>query len=387
MTKVWLGASKGVTISEGDTKRQWRMSGAMGGGGGSASGASEAAGTPATGPGGPHHESQCCAINFRVRCEDARHGESVFLYQNDFTTGSAKVRVVSALFPFVFVRMPLTLVPPPNYVTFFSRGKNGTLSLSQPRQTHEQIPLYTTPKSYPWYTTRTPVTVPLSTSRTSISYRYAVYRAGVFHRAEDDAPSLHSVPLSLLQAGELYTVSDILGTFTDHPDVDHIRLRRSHGGSAANLARRSSFGSYGINASQSGASLGSIPAKKKVGFASDARGARSGAGGGPAARQAVNLTSSDGLIVVSAFLPVHLNRSEAGEWSADWDYEALLSMQTHLRVTRVGTVKWRGWHGNVGGGESSESGVPVEERGRVEAALRPFNCVPVWVPTKLFGEM
>lgn len=104
-------------------------------------------------------------------------------------------------------------------------------------------------------------------------------------------------------------------------------------------------------------------------------------------KQAVHLTSSDGLIVVSAFLPVHLTRSDNGEWSADWDYEALLSMQTHLRVTRIGTVKWRGWHGNVGGGESSESGVPLDERHKVEAVLRPFNCVPVWVPTSLFGEM
>lgn len=62
-------------------------------------------------------------------------------------------------------------------------------------------------------------------------------------------------------------------------------------------------------------------------------------------------------------------------------------MQTHLRVTRIGTVKWRGWHGNVGGGKSDESGVPIDERHKVEAVLRPFNCVPVWVPTSLFGEM
>ncbi|KAL7546288.1 hypothetical protein ACHAWF_009620 [Thalassiosira exigua] len=125
--------------------------------------------------------------------------------------------------------------------------------------------------------------------------------------------------------------------------------------------------------------------KKSVGFAPQPF-ASARRPSGPA-KSAVHLTSSDGLIVVSAFLPVHVTRSDDGEWSADWDYEALLSMQTHLRVTRVGTVKWRGWHGNVGGGESSESGVPVDERHKVEAALRPFNCVPVWVPTSLFGEM
>ena len=77
--------------------------------------------------------------------------------------------------------------------------------------------------------------------------------------------------------------------------------------------------------------------------------------------------SSDGLIVVSAFLPVHLTRSDHGEWSADWDYEALLSMQTHLRVTRVGTVKWRGWHGNVGGGESSDHSMEHHKQLLVQA--------------------
>ena len=87
------------------------------------------------------------------------------------------------------------------------------------------------------------------------------------------------------------------------------------------------------------------------------------------------------------FLPVHLHRSPEGEWSADWDYEALLSMQSHLRVTRVGVVKWRGWHGNFGRGDSPEGGVPVDERPKVEACLRAFNCVPVWIDPVLFGEM
>jgi hypothetical protein len=49
-----------------------------------------------------------------------------------------------------------------------------------------------------------------------------------------------------------------------------------------------------------------------------------------------------GLVVVSAFLPVVLHRSDQGQWSTDWDYDVLLSMQMHLRVTRIGVVKWRG---------------------------------------------
>lgn len=75
---------------------------------------------------------------------------------------------------------------------------------------------------------------------------------------------------------------------------------------------------------------------------------------------------------------------------AEFDYEVLLSMQTHLRVTRVGVVKWRGWHGNHGIANedgSPEAGVPRAERHLVEACLRPLNCVPVWIDPNLFGEM
>ena len=276
-----------------------------------------------------------------------------------------------------------------------------------------KIPLFTTAKSYPWYTTRSPLSLPLPTLKEDVffNYRYAIYRAGVFHRWEDPSDgdddeqllrhqdneqadysnNVHQVPLRLFNAGELYTVNDVLGFTVGPPDIDHIKIRQQMS-SVSSLARKnanSAASLYGINnsrATSSSAISDSGGSKKKVGFVpqptpshiSDSNSSN---------KQAVHLTSSDGLIVVSAFLPVHLTRSDDGEWSADWDYEALLSMQTHLRVTRVGTVKWRGWHGNVGGGESSESGVPVVERHKVEVALRPYNCVPVWVPTNLFGEM
>jgi len=126
---------------------------------------------------------------------------------------------------------------------------------------------------------------------------------------------------------------------------------------------------------------------KKVGFAPEPPSYHSLHGQAPKHKEQIHLDSTDGLIVASVFLPVHLNRSPEGEWSADWDYEALLSMQTHLRVTRIGGVKWRGWHGNFGKDGSPEGGVPVEERYKVEACLRAFNCVPVWVEPVLFGEM
>ncbi len=227
---------------------------------------------------------------------------------------------------------------------------------------------------------------------------------------------VHKLPLRLLHPSELYTVNDILGITTGPPDIDHIKVRQAYSSigslarkniasansSAASLYGASRMGSTssGMNDAAAGAGGGGGvmggSGKKKVGFVSQPPSSSSprhhhrydiSSTPPPTKQQPVTLSSSDGLIVVSVFLPVHVTRSDAGEWSADWDYEALLSMQTHLRVTRVGTVKWRGWHGNVGGGASAESGVPVEERHKVEVALRPFNCVPVWVPTSLFGEM
>ncbi len=239
---------------------------------------------------------------------------------------------------------------------------------------------------------------------------------------------VHQLPLRLLHPSELYTVNDLLGITTGPPDIDHIKVRQAYS-SIGSLARKNSASSsaaslYGASNTGGGGGSGRIGSisssmndavttgggasggagvggtnKKRVGFAPQPTNSSPSASSSrhrydissqpPLPKQpAVTLSSSDGLIVVSAFLPVHVARSDHGEWSADWDYEALLSMQTHLRVTRVGTVKWRGWHGNVGGGASAhESGVPVEERHKVEAALRPFNCVPVWVPTNLFGEM
>lgn len=312
-------------------------------------------------------------VTFRVRCEKIGHGESLFLSQAN--KSSAGLRV----------------------------------------------PLFTTAKSYPWYTTRTPLSlalppitgssVELDDASTVYRYRYAIYRAGMFHRWEkstdggdikefrhvqaeggsDDASSFHGLPMRLLEGGELYTINDVLGVPMSPPDIDHIKVRQKYS-SVGSLARKNSSNSaaslYVLKTNRSAPSsvMGeSSGVKKKVGFAPQP--ASNQADPCDPMKQAVHLTSTDGLIVVSAFLPVHLTRSDGGEWSADWDYEALLSMQTHLRVTRVGTVKWRGWHGNVGGGASSESGVPVDERHKVEAALRPFNCVPVWVPTNLFGEM
>lgn len=260
----------------------------------------------------------------------------------------------------------------------------------------------------------------------TFQYRYAVWRAGVFYRWEQpsDGPTdvnddfdmannvdlidtsgeaqYHRLPLKLLTNRETYVVNDVLGVTTGPADIDHLRLPSQTSITASSLHHRdNSSGGHLVSAgsqrslissasAQSTAQMSRVTKKTKVGFAQVPPPYHQKTA---IHKQTVHLNSTDGLVVVSVFLPVHLHRSDVGVWTADWDYEMLLSMQTHLRVTRIGVVKWRGWHGNQGphgphGSGSPEAGVPRNERHKVEACLAPFNCVPVWIePTTVFGEM
>jgi hypothetical protein len=275
---------------------------------------------------------------------------------------------------------------------------------------------------YPWYIARTPVTLKVNASSEDVvyGYRYGVFRTGVFHRWENREDAIsdlstddyinslpastpvsqadihHRLPLRLLSEGELYMVSDVLGQISSSPDIEHIHTQ--HKNTMAEVSSLTSTRDTTISSGKSsslnlglhaGNNVKDDRSKKKVAFAPAPTRSRTHSNEipTPLKKSPVYLDSTDGLIVVSAFLPVHLNRTETGEWTADWDYESLLSMQTHLRVTRVGIVKWRGWHGNKGASGSPEGGVPEGERSKVEQCLKALNCIPVWMEPSLFGQM
>jgi hypothetical protein len=244
------------------------------------------------------------------------------------------------------------------------------------------------------------------------------------------ATPFHQIPLRLLSHRESYVINDVLGKVGGHPDIDHITVPNTQVVGSSHK-RQPSMGRMGSSTSSATATTTADASttattttttserKKAVGFApapptyhvhpptttnTTTSATTKDEPSTPSKKtpHSVHLNSTDGLVVVSAFLPVVLHRSDAGQWTADWDYEALLSMQTHLRVTRIGVVKWRGWHGNFGNfgtttaststssstsTTSIHSGVPVPERHLVEECLRPFHCVPVWIDTAVFGEM
>jgi len=228
------------------------------------------------------------------------------------------------------------------------------------------IPLYTTEEDHPWYRTNGPVPlIAAAAVSPHHGYHYAIHSGGEF-KCWEDIRFLRRLDLNTFEPGEYYVVSDILSDLSRPPaimkcvssteKVEHRPHRRSI--------------TFGMDKKESPHSPTSGDAEPSLpnGFS-------------------YTLSSTDGVVVASAFLPVVLHRSDDGIWSADWDYENLLSMESHMRVTRVGTVKWRGWHGNQGADGSPHAGVPVNERSAVEKCLEPFHCVPVWCDTRIFGEM
>ena len=398
-------------------------------------------------------QSTVASVHFKVRCETLGHGEDVYM-------------------------VPLE----------DDEDLSTTTKLDASHR-HKMIPLYTTAQSYPWYSTLNSLAMPVSNNAledaaqspqqspqrqlfqayrhsqkkpqtTEFKYRYAIFRAGVFHRwekdedenfvstsNEDDPDTLqhtkenahhsdtdsdtalanqsdamvledatkldyHVLPLRFLHPAETYIVNDVLGKRKGQkPDIYH--KRQLHTGNHTYVGVQ---GSGAEAAKPSTAAATTTPtassSTKKVGFAVPPPTGRHRSNSlstkalptspKPSSRNDIQLNATDGLVVVSAFLPVVVHRDETSQvpkWSADWDYEALLSMQTHLRVTRVGVVKWKGWHGNYNAnnnnsgkeeekqGQSEHYGVPIEERHLVEECLRPFNCVPVWIDPLIFGEM
>lgn len=86
----------------------------------------------------------------------------------------------------------------------------------------------------------------------------------------------------------------------------------------------------------------------------------------------VSISSSDGVIVVSYFLPVIVTRlkdtaTDEADWGIEWDTENILSLRTRLRVTWVGTVR------------ISRPPANHTEQDALARALKRIDCVPVYL--------
>jgi trehalose 6-phosphate synthase/phosphatase len=80
------------------------------------------------------------------------------------------------------------------------------------------------------------------------------------------------------------------------------------------------------------------------------------------------ISSSDGVIVISYFLPVLLTKHANGDWSAAWDKESILSFQNlPVRMSWVGSVRYQ------------NAPIPPEEEEAVADLLSQMNCYPVFI--------
>ncbi len=83
------------------------------------------------------------------------------------------------------------------------------------------------------------------------------------------------------------------------------------------------------------------------------------------------ITSQDGVVIVSYFLPVILSKSGGGAWTASWDKENILALQLEARTVWVGSVRY------------ANQPIPVEEEDAVARVLAELNCFPVFVSQKM----
>ena len=86
-----------------------------------------------------------------------------------------------------------------------------------------------------------------------------------------------------------------------------------------------------------------------------------------------SISSTEGVVLVSYFLPVVISKSPSGRWIATWDDENLLALQSPLRMVRIGVVRYPG-------------GIPVEEEEAVAHVLQELNCYPVFINQRMHQQ-
>lgn len=194
------------------------------------------------------------------------------------------------------------------------------------------IPLFSSNSNFPYWSLREPIFLPGDSG--SVTYKYCVFSGGKFARWEGKGDLVRTLWPDKTDSSTKST-NDVLDEI---PQDDTCALP---------LTRGSSFRSSAAQKAKS------TRARQYAAWARKLQLDRS-------------VSSQDGVIIVSYFLPVILNRSSLGQWSATWDDENLLALQTNLHITWIGSVRYFG-------------AIPVEEEERVAAALLELNCHPIFI--------
>jgi trehalose 6-phosphate synthase/phosphatase len=204
------------------------------------------------------------------------------------------------------------------------------------------VRLYTTSHEYPVWTTKTSLYLPRDNDiATNLEYRYSIFSGGKFLRYESD--SFRKLDFENWTHVE-YT-NDIFG----RPDIEtsntHFQLKMA-----------ASQGS-----SSSKAKWGNKMHKEKL-----ANWGRR--------QQVTTLSSQDGIIIVSYFLPVFLKKLGPGEWEAKFDEENVLALtNTNLRISWVGSPRY-------------SYCIAPEEEEAVARVLNRIGCYPVFINSTMHHQ-
>lgn len=79
------------------------------------------------------------------------------------------------------------------------------------------------------------------------------------------------------------------------------------------------------------------------------------------------IRTTDSVVVISYFLPVIVKKDENGIWTAQRNLENILSFETELRVSWIGSIQIPG------------STLLPEDEEAISLALKPLNCYPVFI--------
>lgn len=210
--------------------------------------------------------------------------------------------------------------------------------------------LVTDPSSYPVWSSE-PVPVPLGQK---VTYRYCIVAGGKLKRWEDIAVDRELDPVKEADAAPVMA-EDVLDKYKGSGGVGFFAgiFRGSSGVPQGDILRSIKF--TAANRTSLQASMMALRAKTVAKEKSSA------------------ITTRDGVVVVSFFLPVIIDKDIDGNWVVEWDYESLLSLHSasiDMRVTRVGFLRYA-------------DGVKPEEEEAVAKALLPFSCVPVFLERSL----
>jgi len=189
------------------------------------------------------------------------------------------------------------------------------------------VPLVTSPGDFPWWHTKEGLFLP---GNPDLRYRYCVFIGGKFDRWEGNGKLLRS--LDLLKSKSITKQTE------------------------------DNFGVMSNNATNADIAPGRFLATEK-----QSRVAKMYADWNKRPRVAPQLSGSDGVIIVSYFLPVIMSRNSNGKWSATWEKENLLTFQLNARTSWVGSVRYQ------------NAPIPPDEEEAVTHALADMNCYPVFI--------